>query len=166
MNDEQLTTPSPKIDRVSLQAIEAEGTKATNDLAHIIVREAVVNNGGVDLARLERVGPTVRKEVLKLLAKTAAAAPLATALAPQQKRKAETTVTPEQQRRSAVPRKKRPASTTPTAVPAPTTRRATTEWRDCCCDARSFRTSAYRHGLGVSAIIGVACMALLVLLKL
>lgn len=166
MSSEQVTAPPPMIDGSSLQAIEAEGAKATSDLARTIVRETVGNNGKVDLARLDRVGPAVRKEVLKLLAETAASVPLTPVVAPQQKRtEAATTMPP--QKRPAAAAKKRAVSITPTTASQPQTkRRATTEWRDRCCDARSFTTDAYRHGLGVAAIIGVACMAVLLIFKL
>lgn len=146
MSSEQVTAPPPMIDGSSLQVIEAEGAKATSDLAHNIVRETVGNNGKVDLARLDRVGPAVRKEVLKLLAETAAS------------------VSP--QKRPAAAVKKRAVSITPTASQSQTKRRATTEWRDRRCDARSFTANAYRHGFGVAAIIGVACMAVLLIFKL
>ena len=160
MDSEDETMPPQMDDRTPLQVIEDEGTKAAHDLAHTIVRETVNNNGRVDLARLDRVGPTVRTEVLKLLAKTAASLQSAPATAPQKTRQ---TGTPKAQKSAAAPVKTRPASSTPVA--APSARRATKEWRDRCCDARGFRTVAYRYGLIVSTAIGLASMALLLFLN-
>ncbi len=159
MTDEHVTTQSA-VDRISLQAIEAEGTKATKDLAHNIVRESVKNKGQIDLVRLDRGGPAVRMEVFKLLAKSAASVRPVPDAAPATPRDG----TPKQQKNAtAAVKKTQPASTGP--IVSPSALRATKGWRDKCRGTRGFKADAYRCGLVVSTTTAVVSMALLLILK-
>ena len=163
MSKEQTADSSPRIDRETLQAIEAEGLKATHDLAHTIVRETIADNGEVDIARLDRAGPTIRKAVLRMLARIAASE-----LAKRRavgKQKAVKTATTRQQH-SALPAAKRKGSNGSSSNVRQAERRARMEWRDLRCDTRSFRASAYRHGASVAAIVGLVSVALLHIFKL
>ncbi len=160
MSAEQASGAQPNIDLASLQAIEADGAAATKDLAHVIVREVVNNNGKVDLARLDRVGPTVRTEVLRLLAETAASVQAAPATAPTKSRP----VNP--RKPAAPPVKKKKKTVSPKPMASPSARRATKEWRNRCCDARSFKSEAYRFGFAIAMTIGMISMGLLLLLNI
>lgn len=160
MSDKQASGAQPNIDLAALQAIEADGAAATKDLAHMIVREVLEHKGKVDLVRLDRVGPSVRTEVLRLLAEAAASRPSEQTKASPPSRHAH-------QREPADPSvKKKKKTVSPKPMASPSARRATKEWRAHCRDARSFRSDAYRFGFAIAMTIGVIAMGLLLLLNI
>jgi plasmid stabilization system protein ParE len=142
MNDKKQFPPAPSLP--ALAQIEQDGADAALRMAKTILQQTLANNGVVDLTRLERFGPDVRRRYVRLLAEHAA--PLTAA-----PRSCGETRTP-------VPSSK---STRPTSAPfdariakaSQLNPRATTEWRNLRRERLDFRTRAFRRGLLVAGIL-------------